>query len=298
MLIRLKHAFKIKIRVHLGKQDKEDWIAVEILEFKDGVIWIEFDSDYGLEIDRVEVEWENDFVWIKLQEQLELLRVQQASNEKQKINHALLEQMLDLDKGPLRNEKAMQTADLGRFNSSQRQAIQLAMSEQVLFIWGPPGTGKTASIGRVAAEYLRQGKKVLMVSNTNRAVDVSLLSVLQSIEEIGLHQHPTFVSRFGEPWLDDERLIKHSFEAQVEKELEERKLRAEQWNTLLHRYEKAQDTVHQLMDNDEPVSNTLELECQELAKRVNELGGLAFLEQEVERLSTVNERQELKKEIW
>ena len=49
------------------------------------------------------------------------------------------------------------------------------------------------------------------------------------------------------------------------------------------------------MDNDEAVSNMLELEYQELAKRVNELGGLAFLEQEVERLSTVNERHELKK---
>lgn len=291
----VKASFQNQKKSTSKEQDKESWKAVEILEFKDGVIWIEFDSDYGLEIDRVEVEWENDFVWIKLQEQLELLRMQQSSSKKQKINHALLEQMLDLDKRPLRNEQAIQTADLGRFNSSQRQAIQLALSEQVLFIWGPPGTGKTASIGRVAAEYLRQGKKVLMVSNTNRAVDVSFLSVLQSIEEIGLHQHPTSVSRFGEPWLDNERLIKHSFEAQVEKELEERKLRAEQWNTLLQRYEKAQETVHQLMDNDEAVSNMLELEYQELAKRVNELGGLAFLEQEVERLSTVNERHELKK---
>ena len=153
----VKASFQNQNKSTYEEQDKEDWKAVEILEFKDGVIWIEFDSDYGLEIDRVEVEWENDFVWIKLQEQLELLQVQQASNEKQKINHALLEQMLDLDKGPLRNEQAIQTADLGRFNSSQRQAIQLAMSEQVLFIWGPPGTGKTASIGRVAAEYLKAG---------------------------------------------------------------------------------------------------------------------------------------------
>ena len=277
------------------EQDKEGWKAVEILEFKDGVIWIEFDKDFGVEIDRVEVEWENDFVWIKLREQLEILQEQMAGSKKQEQNLALLEQMLDLDKGPLSDEQGIQIADLGRFNPSQRQAIKLAMREPILYIWGPPGTGKTASIGRMVAEYLRQGKKVLMVSNTNRAVDVSLLSVLQSIKEIGLHQHSTAVSRFGDPWLDDERLEEHSFEAQMEKELEHRKLRAGQWDSLLRGYEKAQEAVDHLMDNDQPIPNTLELECQELGKRVDDLGGVAFLEQEVERLSTVNERHELKK---
>ena len=83
--IRSKRDFKVKIRVTHAEQDKEGWKAVEILEFKDGVIWIEFDKDFGIEIDRVEVEWENDFVWIKLQEQLELLQEQQASS-KQKMN--------------------------------------------------------------------------------------------------------------------------------------------------------------------------------------------------------------------
>ena len=123
------------------EQDKEGWKAVEVLEFKDGVIWIEFDKDFGVEIDRVEVEWENDFVWIKLREQLEILQEQMAGSKKQEQNLALLEQMLDLDKGPLSDEQAIQTADLGRFNPSQQQAIKLAMSEPILYIWGHPGTG-------------------------------------------------------------------------------------------------------------------------------------------------------------
>ena len=291
----VKARFQGQNKANSAEQDKEGWKSVEILEFKDGVIWIEFDKDFGIEIDRVEVEWENDFVWIKLREQLELLQEQQASSKKNEQSIALLEQMLDLDKGPLHHEEIIQTADLGRFNPSQRQAIQLAMHQPILYIWGPPGTGKTASIGRMVAEYLRQGKKVLMVSNTNRAVDVSLLSVLQSISEIGLHQHSASVSRFGESWLDDERLVEHSFEAQMEKELQERIHRAAQWDSLLHRYEQAQDTVDHLMDKDEPIPNALEQECQELGKRVDDAGGVAFLEQEVERLSTMNERHELKK---
>ena len=79
------------------------------------------------------------------------------------------------------------------------------------------------------------------------------------------YTHSASVSRFGESWLDDERLVEHSFEAQMEKELQERIHRAAQWDSLLHRYEQVQDTVDHLMDKDELIPNALEQECQELA---------------------------------
>ena len=168
------------------------------------------------------------------------------------------------------------------------------MTEPILYVWGPPGTGKTASLGRMVAEYLRQGKKVLMVSNTNRAVDVGLLSVLDAMQQVGLQVKNDSVSRFGEPWLDDERLQTHAFDLQVEEALAERKMQAAEWDSLLKSGEQAQQAVDALIEEDKAVPADMELRCQQIGDKIDRLGGRLHLEAEVERLSTLNERHELK----
>lgn len=42
----------------------------------------------------------------------------------------------------------------------------------VTYIWGPPGTGKTYTLARVAAYHYTEGKKILILSHSNAAVDV------------------------------------------------------------------------------------------------------------------------------
>ena len=49
-------------------------------------------------------------------------------------------------------------------------------------LWGPPGTGKTTTMGAAVAGWLRQGKRVLVVSTSNAAVDVAMRSVLKRVE--------------------------------------------------------------------------------------------------------------------
>ncbi|MDP4085509.1 MAG: AAA domain-containing protein [Bacillota bacterium] len=44
----------------------------------------------------------------------------------------------------------------------------------VTFVWGPPGTGKTYTLARVAANKYFQDKRVLLLSHSNQAVDVLL----------------------------------------------------------------------------------------------------------------------------
>ncbi|MDX5475145.1 MAG: AAA domain-containing protein [Bacillaceae bacterium] len=42
----------------------------------------------------------------------------------------------------------------------------------VTFVWGPPGTGKTYTLARVAANHYIKGRRILLLSHSNQAVDV------------------------------------------------------------------------------------------------------------------------------
>ncbi|MCS6949870.1 MAG: DEAD/DEAH box helicase [bacterium] len=68
-----------------------------------------------------------------------------------------------------------------RPNPEQRVAIQLSAGAPVLFIWGPPGTGKTTTLAWIAEACVRRGESVLLVSNTNVAVDRALSKLLTAV---------------------------------------------------------------------------------------------------------------------
>jgi DNA replication ATP-dependent helicase Dna2 len=55
------------------------------------------------------------------------------------------------------------------------------------FLWGPPGTGKTSTLGRLLAQYIVTfpTQRVLLLSTTNAAVDEALLAVEKGIKELG-----------------------------------------------------------------------------------------------------------------
>ena len=54
---------------------------------------------------------------------------------------------------------------------SQNRAILSALSNDMTYIWGPPGTGKTTVIGQIIDGLYRHDRSVLVVSHTNTAVD-------------------------------------------------------------------------------------------------------------------------------
>ncbi|GIV16713.1 MAG: hypothetical protein KatS3mg022_2148 [Armatimonadota bacterium] len=68
-----------------------------------------------------------------------------------------------------------------RPNPEQRAAIQLSANAPVLFVWGPPGTGKTTTLAWIAEACVRRGESVLLVSNTNVAVDRALTKLLDAV---------------------------------------------------------------------------------------------------------------------
>ena len=63
------------------------------------------------------------------------------------------------------------------FKSGVQELFLRSKYNSVTFVWGPPGTGKTYTLARVAANHYFKGKKVLILSHSNQAVDVLLSEV-------------------------------------------------------------------------------------------------------------------------
>jgi superfamily I DNA and/or RNA helicase len=73
-------------------------------------------------------------------------------------------------------------------NQLQSDALQVVANNSVTYIWGPPGTGKTTTMGSIVAALASLGQKVLLVSNTNLAIDTALERCLDrsnDVKELG-----------------------------------------------------------------------------------------------------------------
>lgn len=62
---------------------------------------------------------------------------------------------------------------------AQEEAYRACLGTGVWLVWGPPGTGKTRLLRRAVGDLIRAGKRVLLVSGTNIAVDNALLGVVR-----------------------------------------------------------------------------------------------------------------------
>lgn len=65
-------------------------------------------------------------------------------------------------------------------NEYQIDAVIQALNNDLTFIWGPPGTGKSRTISELIVQYLIAGKSVLFISQSNIAVDIVARQVIQS----------------------------------------------------------------------------------------------------------------------
>lgn len=68
---------------------------------------------------------------------------------------------------------------------SQKKAINSAISNDITYIWGPPGTGKTTVIGDIIRNLYRSHRSVLVVSHTNIAVDGAIEKVVKEKDPCG-----------------------------------------------------------------------------------------------------------------
>ena len=67
-------------------------------------------------------------------------------------------------------------------NPNQLDALESALGRNLTVIWGPPGTGKTHTIGTITEHLNIASRTVLLVSHTNTAVDQAIKHVANSMK--------------------------------------------------------------------------------------------------------------------
>lgn len=146
------------------------------------------------------------FLLQKLQERLEEIRVRAQSRD-----YVLVERLLgsDTQSQKPRVDHARELLDTVERQNGQEincnlyqlEAVAHVLSNQVSFIWGPPGTGKTMTLGATVAALVAEHKSVLILSHSNVAVDVAMLSAVRNLERTSVYQSHR-VLRYGVAYLD------------------------------------------------------------------------------------------------
>ncbi len=68
-------------------------------------------------------------------------------------------------------------------NQNQLKALESALGRDLTVVWGPPGTGKTHTIGTITEHLNIASRTVLLVSHTNSAVDQAIKHVANSMKD-------------------------------------------------------------------------------------------------------------------
>lgn len=90
-------------------------------------------------------------------------------------------------------------------NACQEEAISRCGANRLHFVWGPPGTGKTATLAQTVYALVNEGERVLVLSHSNAAVDVAMLRVHDAFQSVGEAFPPGKILRVGWPFLEAAR---------------------------------------------------------------------------------------------
>ena len=113
-------------------------------------------------------------------------KIEAVNKGKITLNRTLADAVVQPGALPKRPARPIRADDGSELEESQREAYQTALREALTFIWGPPGCGKTMTLSAIVRSAFNSGKRTLICSNTNKAVD----QVLYKICETLTHEHP------------------------------------------------------------------------------------------------------------
>lgn len=124
-------------------------------------------------------------------------RIEKVKKTEITLNRILADAVVGEKSWPPAPAESIPSTRKASLNGPQFRAYEHALINAVTFIWGPPGCGKTKTLGEIVRSAFEGGKRILVCSNTNKAVDQILYQICKALGR----EHPAMeegrVVRFG-----------------------------------------------------------------------------------------------------
>lgn len=169
--------------------------------------------------------------------ELNNIRLRNAVNSNSLLNDFLNYNGIDNIVDNIEEEELLQITELDEF---QKKAVALALNSKVSVITGPPGTGKTQVIENILANSLIKGKKVLVASKNNKAVD-NVKDRFDNIDKTG------YLIRFG-----SKKLINEKTKPDIQRILSEISMisdNIDEYNDISQKYNNAVDRIRKAKES-------------------------------------------------
>jgi len=199
-----------------------------------------------------------------------------------------------LGRAPISGEPASLHLSEDDLNPRQQEAVASSLGRDTTFIWGPPGTGKTTTIGVIAQQLYRAGRSVLLVSHTNVAVDGALLKIGEALDATEFEKG--LVVRVGEP--RDARLRDHHPELLLDTHVDRREKELSQRRDALNAERDA--TVARIVELSRKIEirEWLDEASNDLDAMSRHVGEVRNLEAALEQVRNDHRRLEASSEYW
>jgi len=209
------------IRLLVRGRDPINGILVGSEEFE---VLLELEGDVGEEVARARVSSEPWFIHEKLRDRItdRLKRVEDAGEGEESVPadaedfplaRFLLGETFETSEDHRASARA--AAILSNLskpsltpNVSQQEALARCAASPLHYVWGPPGTGKTATLGQIVRMHVDRSERCMVLSHSNAAVDVAMLRVADAFDGTDELKNGR-VLRLGTPHLPE--VVQHEF---------------------------------------------------------------------------------------
>ena len=230
-------------------------VVVEVLEVRAQSVWLESPEDLGEAIASAKLRSNPWYLLDELRNRVDELRGLDPERRRPPEELRIVECLLGLAApNPVANSNAGPIVDGYEelpANESQLQAVADCLSSEVRFVWGPPGTGKTETLGLLAAEAFLRGETVLVLAHSNAAVDSAAVAFVRNLMRASEGREVRGEAlRAGEPFLAEAQSLPVTERAVLQRSRPE----------LVARLEALEGRGGELMDSQDSLfgSNTIE----------------------------------------